>query len=103
MRKHAYKKYSEGRAAHWLLLIAADRIDVLESQVTALVRVKPDNPLTETGVLAERKARPVRDRFGRGRADTKHQWIDPLVVTTPWALRAGLVYLAVKGWRARRG
>src|SRR3954454_17325547 len=27
IRKHAYKKYSEGRAAHWLLLLAADRVD----------------------------------------------------------------------------
>jgi hypothetical protein len=28
--------------------------------------------------------------------------MDPLIVTAPWVLRAGLVYLAVKGWRTRR-
>jgi hypothetical protein len=66
-----------------------------------VLRGKPDNPVTETGVLSEFKARPLRDRFGRGRADTKHQWMDPLIVTTPWVLRAGVVYLAVKGLRRR--
>ena len=29
MRMHAYAKYSEARAAHWLLLLAADRVDAL--------------------------------------------------------------------------
>src|SRR4051794_4953285 len=29
LRKVAYAKYSEGRAAHWLLLMAADRVDVV--------------------------------------------------------------------------
>ncbi len=27
MRKYSYAKYSEGRAAHWLILMAADRVD----------------------------------------------------------------------------
>ena len=103
LRKLSYRKFSEADAAHWLILMAADRVDSLGSSVTGVLRGKPDNPLTETGVLGELRARPVRDRFGRGRADTKHQWLDPVIVTTPWALRAGVVYLAVKGWRARRG
>src|SRR4051812_22685009 len=33
IRKYAYRRYGEGRAAHWLLLIAADRVDALESTV----------------------------------------------------------------------
>ena len=101
MRRYAYT-FSEGQSAHWLILMAADRVDSFGSSVTSVLRGRPDNPVTESGVLAERRARSLRDRFGRGRADTKHQWIDPLIVTTPWALRAGVVYLAVKGLRAAR-
>ena len=103
LRKLSYRKFSEADAAHWLILIAADRVDSLGSSITAVLRGKPDNPVAESGVLGELRARPVRDRFGRSRTDTKHQWMDPVIVTTPWALRAGVVYLAVKGWRARRG
>src|ERR1700712_5798467 len=32
MRKRAYRRYSEARAAHWLLLLAADRVDVIASR-----------------------------------------------------------------------
>jgi hypothetical protein len=103
LRKLSYRTFSEADVAHWLLLMAADRVDSLGSSVTSVLRGHPDNPVTETGILAERRARPVRDRFGRGRADTKHQWMDPLIVGTPWVLRAGVVYLAVKGLRGRRG
>ena len=35
MRRLAYKRYSEGRAAHWLILIAADRVDAVESAVAS--------------------------------------------------------------------
>jgi len=31
IRRYAYKQYSEARAAHWLLLLGADRVDVVES------------------------------------------------------------------------
>ncbi len=102
LRKLSYRKFSEADVAHWLLLMAADRVDSLGSSVTAALRGKPDDPVTETGVLGERHARPFRDRFGRGRADTKHQWMDPLIVSAPWVLRAGVGWFAVKGWRARR-
>src|SRR5918998_1021208 len=34
MRKYAYG-FSEARAAHWLILMAADRVDALESRVRA--------------------------------------------------------------------
>ena len=36
MRKLAYRRYSEGRAAHWLILIAADRVDAAESHLRSL-------------------------------------------------------------------
>ena len=102
IRKLAYRRFSEADAAHWLLLMAGDRVDSLGSSVTAALRGKPDNPVTETGVLAELRARPFRSRLGRGRADTKHQWMDPFVVGTPWVARAAVVALAVRGLRRRR-
>lgn len=102
LRKLAYRTFSEADAAHWLLLMAGDRVDSLGSSITSVLRGKPDDPLAETGVLAERWGRPLRDRVGRGRADTKHQWLDPIVVLTPWAGRAALVYVAARALASRR-
>jgi hypothetical protein len=101
MRKLAYKQWSEADAAHWLMLMAADRVDALGSSVTAVLRGKPDNPITESGVLGELKAHPIGDRFGKGRADTKHMWMDPLIVSAPWVVRGAVVALAVRGLRRR--
>jgi hypothetical protein len=88
IRKYAYK-YSEGRAAHWLLLVAADRVDAWEHHLRSFATLRPDNPVTETGVLSEFSRHGMGSRFGKKRADTNHQWIDPLVVGGPWVL-AGL-------------
>lgn len=88
IRKYAYK-YSEGRAAHWLLLIAADRVDAWESHLRSFATLRPDNPVTETGVLSEFSRHGMGSRFGKKRADVNHQWIDPLVAGGPWVL-AGL-------------
>jgi hypothetical protein len=52
IRRTAYRKYSEGRAAQWLLLIAADRVDAWESHLRSFSTLRPDNPITETGVLS---------------------------------------------------
>jgi hypothetical protein len=101
VRKHAYKKYSEGRAAHWLLLIAADRIDVLESQATSLLRGKPDNLFTETGIRTELTHHGVRSRRGK-RVDTNHAWMDPIIVGLPWVARAAAVYAGVRAVKRRR-
>jgi hypothetical protein len=62
IRKFAYAKYSEGRAAHWLLLMAGDRVDVLESALRSLVTLRPDNPITQTGVLSEVKCHGISSR-----------------------------------------
>jgi hypothetical protein len=101
MRKYAYKKFSEGRAAHWLILIAADRVDSLESTLRSFATLHPDNPITETGVLSEFKHHGIRSRLGQKRTDVKHQWLDPIIVGWPWVARAGVGYLLVK--RLRRG
>jgi hypothetical protein len=97
VRRYAYRRYSEARAAHWLLLIAADRIDAVESHLASFVTTHPDNPITETGVLSEPAAHPISSRFGRGRVDTHHQPLDPVIVAGPWILGGWLVVKAVRG------
>ena len=42
IRRYAYT-FSEAQTAHWLLLLAGDRIDVLESRVEAVLAGRPDN------------------------------------------------------------
>jgi hypothetical protein len=96
IRKFAYAKYSEGRAAHWLLLMAGDRVDVLESALRSLVTLRPDNPITQTGVLSEVKRHGMSSRLGHNRADVKHHWMDPLIVGAPWAAAAAVMYRVIK-------
>jgi hypothetical protein len=101
IRKYAYR-YSEARAAHWLILIAADRVDAWESHLRSLLTLRPDNPVTETGVLSEFSRHGISSRFGRKRADLAHLWIDPILVGVPWMLAGGLVFAALKKLGRRR-
>ncbi|TFV51560.1 hypothetical protein [Blastococcus sp. TF02A-35] len=91
IRRYAYT-YSEGRTAHWLLLIAADRVDAWEHHLKSFLTLRPDNPITETGVKAEFTHNGLSSRFGQNRADVKHQWLDPVIVGGPWIAAAGIVY-----------
>ena len=86
IRRFAYERFSEARAAHWLLLVLGDRVDVAGSRVRAIVEGQPDNPISETGILGELGHRPVASRVGRSRADLKHAWIDPVLVFGPTVL-----------------
>ena len=95
MRKWAYGSYSEATAAHWLILMAADRVDALESNLGSLL-TRPDNPIAESGVLGEIGAHPIRSRIGQGRADLKHTWMDPIIVAAPWLIAGGLAYAGVR-------
>ena len=92
LRKVAYARYSEGRAAHWLILLAADRVDAIESHLTSFASLRPDNPVTETGVLSEFSRHGLSSRFRRGRADGVHQALDPVVVAGPWVLAGVVAY-----------
>jgi len=92
MRKYAYAKYSEGRAAHWLLLLASDRVDTLESTLRSLLSRRPDKPITETGVRIELTRHGLRSRLGQHRADLVHQVMDPVIVAAPWVVGAGVAY-----------
>lgn len=102
MRKYAYRRYSEARAAHWLILIAADRVDSVESNLRSYLTLHPDNPITETGILSEYWRHGIKSRFGHKRADVKHQWMDPLIIGTPWVIRLVIVYRVVKMVRKLR-
>jgi hypothetical protein len=53
IRRYSYARFSEARAAHWLLLVAADRVDTLESTLRSFATTRPDDPVTQTGVLSE--------------------------------------------------
>jgi hypothetical protein len=96
MRKIAYRRYSEGRAAHWLILLAADRVDAWESHLTSFLTRHPDNPITETGVLSEFKAGGPSSRIGKRRADTMHQLLDPVIVAGPWIAVVAVTYKAAR-------
>jgi hypothetical protein len=96
LRRYAYQEYSEGRAAHWLLLLAADRVDTVESTLRSFVSTRPDNPITQTGVLSEFDHHGFASRFGRKRADVNHQWLDPIIVGAPWVLGGILAYRVVR-------
>ncbi|HEX5728296.1 hypothetical protein [Microbacterium sp.] len=86
IRRYAYQRYSEGQTPHWMLLIAGDRVDAVTAHVKSLASARPDDPITQSGVLGERRRRPVASRLGRGRIDLKHAWLDPLLVLGPWVL-----------------
>src|SRR3954464_8239630 len=92
IRKYAYRRYSEARAAHWLLLIAADRGDWMEANLASLASRRPDNPITETGILSEFSSHGLSSRFGRKRSARSSQWLDPVLVGRPWGLRRLLRY-----------
>jgi hypothetical protein len=96
MRRAAYARYSEARAAHWLILIAADRVDAIESHLVSFTTTRPDNPLTETGIRAEFTHNGWGSRVGRKRVDGSHTWIDPILVAGPWVLSGALVISVVR-------
>jgi len=99
VKRLAYARFSEARAAHWLLLVLGDRIDAAGSHARSIFEGHPDNPLAESGILGERGRHPIGSRFGRGRADLKHIWLDPVVFAGPVAALLAVVVVR----RIRRG
>ena len=69
-----------------------DRVDATGAHLRSLASLRPDNPITETGVLSELKAHPIASRLGR--SDVRHQVLDPLLVAGPWVL-GGLAVVAL--------
>ncbi|MGE2717520.1 hypothetical protein ACQI4L_25955 [Mycolicibacterium litorale] len=104
IRKYAYARHSEGKAAHWLLLILADRVDAVEHHLQSFASLHPDNPVTETGVMAEFTHNGLASRTGTKRVDRSHTWIDPILIVGPWLASAVVGARAVRklAGRARR-
>jgi hypothetical protein len=92
IRKFSYARYSEGRSAHWLLLILADRVDAWENHLRSFLTLRPDNPITETGVLSEFTHHGLRSRLGTKRSDLVHQPLDLVIVAGPWVAAAGVAF-----------
>jgi hypothetical protein len=101
IRRYAYT-FSEGQTAHWLLLMAGDRVDVIEGRLEAALKGRPDNPIAETGVLRELKGQAYRTRFGQHRADLAHQPLDLVMWAAPYVLMAGAVWFAGRAISSRR-
>jgi hypothetical protein len=96
IRRLSYRRYSEGRAAHWLLLVLADRVDAWESHLRSFATLHPDNPITETGVLSEFSHHGLSSRLGRRRTDLVHQPLDPVIVAGPWVAAGGVAFVGVR-------
>jgi len=101
IRRFAYDRYSEGSVTHWLLLIVGDRVESTGAHLRSLASLRPDNPITETGVLGEAKHHPLSSRLDRRRGDRRHTWIDPIVVAGPWLLVAGVALSLLPAVRRR--
>lgn len=97
IRRFAYARYSEGQTPHWLLLVVGDRVDAITSHAASLFSSRPDDPVTQSGVLGEIGRRPISSRLRRGRVDLTHMWLDPLLVVGPW------IVVLVVGWKLGRG
>lgn len=102
LRKYAYRRFSEGRAAHRLILLGADRVDAAESHLRSFATGRPDNPITETGVRSEFTHHGMRSRAGRKRVDVAHEWMDPIIVGAPWVVAGAATATAVQALRRRR-
>ena len=92
IRRLAYVRFSEARLAHWLLLIAGDRVDAWGSHLRSFATARPDVPAT--GVRTELTHGGAGSRTGR--SDVRHQLLDPVVVIGPWAAGAGAAFLGVR-------
>lgn len=103
MRKLAYRRWSEARLAHWLTLIAADRVDAWGAHLGSFATLRPDNPITQTGVRGEITGHGLRSRLGRGRADVTHHVVDPVVVAGPWVAAGAAAVAGARALKARRG
>ena len=96
IRRFAYARYSEARAAHWLLLMTADRVDATEHHIASLLQGRPDNPITESGMMSEFRHNGLAARKGQRRADSLHHALDPLIILGPWIAAGGVALRGLK-------
>src|SRR3712207_4469496 len=98
IRRYSYARFSEGRLAHWMLLVLADRVDAWEHHLRSFATLRPDNPVTQTGIKGEFTHHGLSSR--KGRVAVRHQVLDPVIVAGPWVAGAAV---AVKGVRKVAG
>lgn len=96
IRRLAYDHFSETKNTRWLLLVLGDRVESVGAHLRSLATSRPDNPVTQTGILAEGRHRPLSSRFGRGRLDVRHTWMDPIIVAGPWVVAVLLTASALR-------
>lgn len=96
IRRFAYDHLSETKNTRWLLLVLGDRVEAIGAHLRSLLTTRPDNPVTQTGVLSEFSHAPLRSRVGRGRRDVRHMWLDPIIVAGPWIAAVGAILVAVR-------
>jgi hypothetical protein len=65
-----------------------------------MATLRPDNPITETGIKAEWSHNGMKSRVVKKRVDTKHIWLDPLIIGAPWLLTGALIARLLKRRRA---
>ena len=71
-------------------------MNATEAHLRSFVSLRPDNPITQTGVLSEFKHHPIASRFGQKRADLVHQPLDPVIVAGPWVAAGALAFVGVR-------
>jgi len=101
IRRAAYAKYSEGRLAHWLLLVLGDRVDAFGAHVKSFASLRPDDLVTETGLLTEVAQHGPTQRLESNRTDNSHTWIDPILIAGPWVVTGIIGLRLLRGLRGR--
>lgn len=91
IRRFAYDHISETKNTRWLILVLGDRTESIGAHIRSFFTRHPDEPVTQTGVLAEWRHHPAASRFRRGRLDLKHAWLDPIIVVGPWLAAVALL------------
>jgi hypothetical protein len=66
-----------------------------------MATLRPDNPITETGIKTEWTRNGIKSRFGKGRVDTHHMWLDPLIIGGPSLLGGAMIAPLLRKRRAR--
>jgi hypothetical protein len=66
----------------------------LESHLRSFATLRPDHLISETAVRSEFSHHGISSRLRKGRADVRHQFLDPLIIVGPEALLAAGGYMA---------
>jgi hypothetical protein len=71
-------------------------VDAWENHLKSFATLRPDNPITQTGVRSEFTHHGLTSRLGRKRTDLVHQPLDPIIIAGPWVAAAGTAYAGAR-------